>query len=151
MNRDETFQTLKSDLESNSTYEKALRHLKEGVEIEIIIGGDTQASLFRREGRTLVENREASNPDVIFHIKPETVFVLKNAETKEVSDLGVAILKEILAGNITMKVPGSLWNLTNNGYLLMIKEGGSKFLEQLTFYGVTSMSKLTQLVEKMKK
>src|SRR5262245_12929604 len=119
-----TFDKLKEFLESKPASQKAIRHLKKDVEISIVIGHQIECAYFQKKGQPILEKRAAQSPDVIFSIKPESVDILCNHPAEDVGEFGIAVLKEYLSGGLRIQAPGSMWNLTMNGYLGIIKEGG---------------------------
>ena len=129
---------------------QALRHLKEGVEVAVVIGERVEAAVGWRDAKVYVERRAAHKPDVLFHVVPETVYVLKNTRVHDVGDFGVAVFKEILAGNIRVKFPGSLLSFSRNGYLNILKEGGQKVMDFLAEKGLTGLLKIQKVIAKIK-
>ena len=108
---DDAFGALKAYFETRDAAKKALSALREGVEVAVSIGGAVEAALFQRGGQPMVEQRAAKNPDFSFTIRPETIYVLSKQHSDDVGDVGVAILKEILAGNISVRVTGGLMSI----------------------------------------
>ncbi len=151
MSLDKAFLTLKEYLEQRPAAHQALRYLKPGVEIGIVVGRQLHCAVFYADGQPQVEQRAAQSPDVIFHIKPETVYVISNNAGTDVGDLGLAIFKEILAGHIGVQVPGSFMNILKNGYLDILKEGGAKVMAFLAQHGLTSITKITGFVRSLMK
>ncbi|MCM2281026.1 MAG: hypothetical protein NDI61_04185 [Bdellovibrionaceae bacterium] len=126
MSANEAFQTLKNYFETRPPARSALRFLREGVEIGISIGGIMDCALFQHAGLPVVEQRAARNPDIVFTIRPESIYILNSQPTETVGDMGVAILKEMLAGNINARITGNVLDVLRNGYLEILKEGGSQ-------------------------
>lgn len=150
MTSDQSFQTLKDFFETRRAARQALLAIKEGVEIGIVIGDVVECALFRRGDSPVVEQRPAVSPDVIFHILPESVILLNERTKDEVADIGINILKEVLAGHIRIKVPGRLFNLINRGYLNMITQGGTPVATFLAQHGLAGVAKITSAIRKMK-
>lgn len=150
MSEDETFDALKSYLENEDVARRALRHLKEGVELAVVIGERVEAAVGFRDSGVYVERRPANSPDVVFHIVPESVYVLKNTRVHDVGDFGIAVFKEILAGNVRVKFPGSMINFTRHGYLNILKEGGQKVWDFLAEKGFTGLMKIQKLLKKLR-
>ncbi len=150
MTAQDSFQTLKTFFESRSASRQALKALKEGIEIGVVIGGSVECALFRQGEQPVVEARPAKDPDVIFHIQPESVEILSTQTKDEIADIGINIMREVLAGNITIKVPGRFLNLLSNGYLDMIKQGGAPVMSFLAHHGLASIAKITAAIRKMK-
>ena len=150
MTAKDSFEALKSFFETRQAAKQALSSIREGVEIGIVIGGTVDCALFRQGDHPVVEQRTALNPDVIFNIRPESVEVLSSKTKDEIGDIGVNVLKEILAGNIQIKVPGRFLNLLSRGYLDMLKEGGAPVMGFLARHGLASISKITSAIKRMK-
>lgn len=150
MTAQDSFQTLKSFFESREAARQAMAAIKENVEIGIVIGGSVDCALFRRGDQPVVEQRPARNPDVIFHIIPESVEILSSKTKDQIGDIGVGVLKEILSGNIRVEVPGRLWNLMSNGYLDMIKKGGAPVTAFLARHGFSNVSKIFSTIKKLR-
>jgi hypothetical protein len=141
---------LKTFFETRQAAKQAMSAIQEGVEIGVIIGGSVECSLFRQGAQPTIVDRPAKNPDVVFHIKPESIYVL-NCQTKdEIGDIGVNVLKEILAGNIQIKVPGRFLNIISRGYLDMIRQGGAPVMSFLAQHGLSSVSKIVGTIKKMR-
>lgn len=150
MSSQDAFDTLKNFFETKRAAKQAMDAIKEGVEIGIVIGETVDCALSRKGDQPIVERRPAVNPDVVFHIKPESVYVLSGQTKDEIGDVGVNVLKEVLAGNITVQVPGKLINLVNRGYLDMLREGGAPVMGYLSKSGLSSLGKITSVIKKMK-
>lgn len=150
MSAEEAFQTLKSFFETRQSARQAMGAIKEGIEISVVIGGTVDCALFRQGHQPVVEARAARNPDVVFQIRPESVYVL-NQTKDEIGDVGVNILKEVLAGNISVKVPGKFLNIISRGYLDMIRQGGAPVAGYLARHGFGSVPKIISTIKQMKK
>ena len=98
----------------------------------------------------MVEERPATNPDVVFHIRPEALEVIATKTKDEIGDVGVNVLKEILAGSIQVKVPGKILNLMSRGYLDMLRSGGAPVMTLLARNGLASVTKIMSSIRKMK-
>lgn len=150
MTSQDSFQTLKTFFETRRAAKQAMSAIKEGVEIGVIIGGSIDCALYRQGDQPIIEARPAHNPDVVFYIQPESVEVLSNKTKDEIGDIGVNVLKEVLAGNIQIKVPGRILNLLTRGYLDMLKQGGAPVMAFLAKHGFSSVSKITSAIKAMK-
>lgn len=148
---DDVFQTLKNFFETRQAAKTAMMAVEPGIEISIVIGDTLECALFRQNNQPIVEQRPAQNPDVIFHIKPEAVYVLANSTKDEIADIGVNILKEVLAGSINIKVPGRLMNIVSRGYLDMVKQGGMPVMNYLAQQGLGSIPKILNTIKNMKR
>lgn len=150
MTAQDSFQTLKSFFESREVARQAMSVIKENIEIGILIGGSVDCALFRRGDLPVVEQRPAKEPDVIFHIQPESVEILSTKTKDQIGDIGVGVLKEVLAGHIRVEVPGRLWNLMSHGYLNMLKEGGAPVSALLARHGLANVSKIFTTIKNLR-
>lgn len=150
MSAEESFLTLKTFFESRSAAKQAMATISEGVEIGVVIGGSVECAIFRKGEEPVVEARPAATPDVVFYIRPESIDILATQTQDDISDIGIGIFKEILAGNIQIKVPGKIWNLLSRGYLEMLKRGGAPVLSFLTERGLTSFAKIVDTIKSFK-
>ncbi|MEK7358729.1 MAG: hypothetical protein AAB250_19950 [Bdellovibrionota bacterium] len=150
MSAEESFLTLKNFFETRAAAKQALSVIDESAEIGIVIGDTVECALIQREGHPIVERRAAAKPDIIFKIKPESVVVLNDRTKDEIGDIGVNIMKEILAGNISVRIPGNLFNLLRRGYVEMIKEGGAPVAAFLARHGMGQVAKIVSTIKQMK-
>jgi hypothetical protein len=147
---EDAFQALKAYFETRQASKKAIGTLRAGVEIGISIGGAVDCALFQSGGMPKVEKRKAAKPDFSFVIRPETVYVLSKQPSEEVGDVGIAVLKEIIAGNVSVRMTGSLMSALSGGYLDMLKEGGAKFASTLAANGLSGAGKIMAAIKKMR-
>ncbi|HEX4923345.1 MAG TPA: hypothetical protein VFV50_04635 [Bdellovibrionales bacterium] len=146
-----TFEKLKQYLESRPAAQRALVHLRRGVEISIVIGHQIECTLYNDNGKPTLEKRPAKNHDVVFYIKPESIEVLAQNPGEDVGELGILVLKEYLAGGVRIAVVGSVFNIMKNGYLNIVKEGGATFAKFLANYGLTNATKIISVIKSLRK
>ena len=148
---DLSFEKLKYFLEHKPASQKAVRHLREGVEIGIVIGNQIDCALFSKDSAPILERRAANDPDVIFHISPESVDILSENPGNDVGDFGIALVKEALSGGVQIRIPGNMFSIARNGYISIIKEGGRKFASHLSIHGITGITKIMSVIKSLKK
>lgn len=151
MSAEHAFETLKAFFTTRQAARQALAAIDDGVEISVVIDHSVECAVFREGDQPMVERRAARLPDVVFHIRPETVYVLADRTKDEISDIGVNIFKEILAGNIQVKVPGRLFNIVRHGYLDMLKQGGAPLTAMLSRYGMATVPKIVNVISRLKR
>lgn len=151
MSADDAFQTLKTFFETRQAARAAMSSIQEGREIGIVIADSIDCALYREQDQPVVERRPAKNPDVVFHIRPESVYVLAHQTKDEIGDIGVAILKEILAGSIMVRVPGGVMNVVRSGYLDMVRKGGAPVASFLGRHGFGSVPKIINSIKAMRR
>jgi hypothetical protein len=87
----------------------------------------------------------------VFHVSPDAVQTLINSETDDIGELGIAVAKMYLAGEIKIKVHGSMISLLTNGYLGVIKSGGLSFARFLGSHGISGLGKIKDVIQKFRK
>lgn len=160
MSTEITYQALEEFFTQRKAPQLALRALKENAEIEIRIGGSLICAVFRKDGQLQVARREAQRPDFVFHIQPETVEILaqkakdneaNDKPTKDnIADIGINLIKEMLAGAVRVERKTSLGVLLTRGYLEVIASGGPAIARYLGSIGFTSPTKIIALFKKLK-
>ncbi len=151
MSEQESFQALKDFLETKPASLQALKYLKEKKEISIIIGDQLHCAVYQVGKKPVVEQRVAKDPDVEFKMNPSSVETLMKHPGQDVGELGIAVLKEVLAGNIGIRVVGSFFAILRNGYIDIIRQGGAGFLSFLGKHGLSSIPKITAKIKTLKR
>lgn len=108
---EKSFLTLKSFFETRAAVAQALKRLENGVEIGVVIGDSVECALTIQDGKPRLERRPAHAPDVTFSILPETVELLSERTNDDLGDIGMNILKEMLAGHASMRVEANVLDL----------------------------------------
>ena len=147
---EKSFQTLKNFLETRSSVEKALRLLDSTVEIGIVIGDSIDCALTLTDGKPQLERRAARSPDLIFSIRPETVDILSDKTKDDIGDIGVNILKEMVAGNLSVRVEANVLDLLRRGYLRLVSVAGPAVTEFTSRHGISSVSDIVNTIKKMR-
>ncbi len=145
-----SFLTLKNFFETRASVEKALRLLEADVEIGIVIGESIECALTVREGKPHLERRAARSPDVVFSLRPETVELLNERTKDDIGDIGVNILKEMVAGNLSVRVEANVLDLLRRGYLRVVNSGGPVVTGFLARHGLNNVSNIMSTIKKMR-
>lgn len=145
------FEPIRSFLESKPACQKAMQHLKPGVEIRILIDGQQECALFYDGSSPRLERRPAVHPDVEFNLSTAGIRQLMNHPGDNMAQLGIAVLKEICAGHIKVRVVSSIFNVLRNGYVGIIKEAGPEFIGYLAQHGFENIPKIISLMKSLKK
>lgn len=147
----EVVSKLKTFLTEEASCVQAAQCLGNSVEIGIVVGETIDGAFFKKAPGAEFEIRPAKNPDVIFMMSASAIDVLTGQKGLSLGQLGVEVLKQVVAGEIRIKVKGSLFSILKNGYLTIIKEAGAPFAQFLAEKGVSSLSKIPDLIAKMRK
>jgi len=145
-----SFLTLKNFFETRTAVAGALKFLDPGVEIAVVIGDSVDCALMIRDGKPLLERRAAVNPDVVFSVRPETVELLNEKTKDDIGDIGVNILKEMVAGHISVRLEANVLDLLRRGYLRVVQAGGPAMSEFLSQHGVGGVSSIVNTFKKMR-
>lgn len=155
MTPDSAFDLLKKFFTESRAARKALGKLRENVEIGIAIGDVVPCAVFRQGGEIRVEKRDAVKPDFVFSIQPATVVILAHYlddPTKdEIGEIGLGIIKEMLGGNIHVRMPGSLISVLRSGYIDVISSGGAPVAKILGQIGFNSPAKILSLFKNLRR
>ncbi len=147
----QAFEQLKSFFETNPVSREAAAPLSSKVEIGVTINEHTQCVFFKdASGAPKFEKRAPVDPDVIFFLTPEAVESLINGPHHSIGELGISITKNYLAGSVKIKVVGSILNLLTRGYLGILKAGGMEYTKFLATHGITNLSKIKSLIQKLR-
>ncbi len=143
-------QKLGSFMTTNNACAQAAKSLGRGVEIGITVEG-IDCTFFRNAEGPGFEVRKAKNPDVTFKMSPLATDTLCDVHDRTLGELGVEVLKQYLAGEVQVRVNGSLFGIMKNGYLGIIKDAGLPFAKFLAEHGVANISKIPEIIKKLKK
>ena len=136
--------------EDPSCKQAALR-LGNGVEIGLRVADSVECAFFKNATGAAFEVRAAKSPDVIFLLSVTAVEILASQTNRTLGELGVEVLKQYLGGEVHMKVPGNIFSIMKNGYLGIIKDAGIPFAKFLAENGVSSLTKIPDIIKKLKK
>lgn len=148
---EESFHILKQFLETRPASKQAAKSLKKGVEIGLVINNSFQMAFYQEGGAPVLSDREAINPDVIFYLTPEAIRNLTANNGDDMAELGIEVLREYLAENLSIHYQGSLLGFMRHGYLGIIKDAGLPFAKFLAAHGVENITKIPELINKLRK
>lgn len=138
-------------VQNHAAFSQALVHLKKGREIRILLEGQHEVALLYRDGHAVVENRAAVQPDIEFHVFPEALRQLSQAQSSTMAEFGIAVVKQILAGTIKVFVVSGLVSILRGGYLQIMTAAGPEFMGFLAQHGLKSLSKIHDVIQRLKK
>jgi hypothetical protein len=124
--------------------------LESGVEIGVVIGDSIDCALTIRDGKPQLERRPARSPDLTFSVRPETVELLNDKTKDDLGDIAVNIMKEMLAGNVSMRVEANVLDLLRRGYLRVATSGGPAVQAFIARHGLASVSDIMSAIKKMR-
>ena len=155
MSIEQTFTSLKTFVEGSSAIKSTLGALKEGTEFGITIGHVLQCALSSKNGEVSLEKRAATQPDLIFYVKPESVGVIVGQNGDQMATLGAAVMKEILAGNIHVELTSNFRAIIDHGYIEILRKTGgawsNQLIELITAQAFTHAMKASAAFENFKK
>jgi hypothetical protein len=130
-------------------FSTALPLLQPGTELALRLDERVEFALFWRDGEAQVEERTAQ-ADVEFAFSGEALRRLETNPAEQLAAFGIAIIEQIIAGEMRLKVRGSLWRLATAGYLQIILAAGPELLTYLAQHGLTSSKKILDLMRSLK-
>ncbi|MCB0340883.1 MAG: hypothetical protein H6626_10660 [Pseudobdellovibrionaceae bacterium] len=150
MNYDEVFTQLKKFLESKPASTHAISKLSAGEEIQLIVDDHLNLALFNKAGQPLLEQRLANKPNVEFKLSTEAVRTLLAQPGDNMADFGIAVVKQIVEGEVKIRICGSVLAVLRKGYLKIILEAGPDFTKYLASRGLKGAGKITSLIKGLK-
>lgn len=145
-----SFEKLKNYIESSSAFTEVTQCLKKGVQIGFVLESGEECSLNRIDDKPVLTKEKAKKADFIFSIKDQGLETLLQTPD-DISQIGVALLKQMNQENVSFRVPGSLFSILRNGYLEIIRLGGKGFWSYLSERGITSPTKIIGVLKGLKK
>lgn len=137
-------------LTQEAACKQAAKSLSSGTEIGIVISEYADCAFFNGPAGAALEARQARNPDVSFHLSPTAIDILCTKKGINLGELGVEVLRQYLAGEVKIKVHGSLFSIMKNGYIKIIMDAGVPFAKFLAEHGVGSLSKIPDIIKKLR-
>ena len=129
----------------------ALRKLKTGTEIRILVDRQNEFALFHDGTSARIEERAARAPDVEYAISLEALRVLELHPGDNMAQFGIAVLEQVLAGGVQIRVCGSVMAVISGGYLNIIIAAGPDFYAYLSQHGVQNIGKITALFTSLRR
>lgn len=130
-------------------FSTALALLKQGTELALKLDDRVEFALFWRDGEVHVEERSAQ-ADVEFSFTGEALRQLEANPGEQLAAFGIAVLEQIIAGQMKIRVRGSVWRLATGGYLQIILAAGPELLTFLAGHGLSSTKKILDLMRSLK-
>lgn len=134
----------------NAACIQAAKHLGHGVEISVLVDDQIPAAFFRSSTGAGFELRQANKPDVEFVLTSSAVESLTSNHEINMGELGVEVLKLYISKQVKIRVKGNIFGILKNGYLGIVKDAGLPFAKFLAENGVSNISKIPDLIKKMK-
>lgn len=151
MSYEATYNAFKELIKNQTCFNEALSLLKKGREIRILLDGEHECALFYSQSSAQLEYRPAKNPDIEFHVYTEAIRALGSAEPLNMAQFGIAVVKQILAGQVKIVVVNGVFSVLSGGYLKIVKSAGPEFMGYLAQHGIKNLSKLQSLISSLKK
>lgn len=104
-----------------------------------------------KDGQVLTEQAKATAPDFIFKATPRAIEILIAKKGLSVAQLGTLLAKQVVGGDISVSMPANLLQVTQKGYLKIVKLGGMDLMNELRSHNLTSLPKIISALKKLKK
>ena len=130
-------------------FAKALAHLKAPGELALCLEDRLEFALFLRDGQAVIEERKA-RADVEFSFDAEALRQLQTQPGDHLATFGIAVMEQIIAGQMRIRVRGGLWKLATGGYIQIVLAAGPDLLKYLAHHGINNTSKIIGLMRSFK-
>lgn len=137
------------ELVTKPVFKSALGHIA-GRELALSYEGRAEFALFLKDGVARVEERAAKNCDVEFVFKAEALRQLGRAEGQHLASFGIAVMEQVLAGQLKLRVRSGIWQLATGGYVQLILAAGPELMTFLAQHGITNSKKIIDLMRSLK-
>lgn len=148
MSHSEALDVLKK-MTRKPVFSTALPLLKTGTELALRLEDRVEFALFWGDGEVRIEERSAQ-ADVEFSFTGEALRQLESHPGQQLAAFGIAVFEQIIAGQMKIRVRGSLWRLATGGYLQIILAAGPELLAFLASHGLSSTKKILDLMRSLK-
>ena len=151
MSENEFYLYTKRFIEDKPASRIALKELSKGTEIGIVLDERVECACFFENDKAHCELRAAKNPDVEFRTNNEAVRRLAEIPGDNLADMGIEILREILGGNVSLKLLASPTRILSGGYLGIIRKAGPDFISFLAQHGLSNIWKVIGYIKAMRR
>ena len=150
MTESQIFLMTQNFIETKPAVTLALKELKNGTSLTLSLEEREDCHCFFDQKSARLIPGKGENSDVLFKINPEAVRRLSALPCETLSETGIEIVREVLAGNIQIQLLGSPKNILTNGYLKIISAAGPDFLNFLAQHGLKNIFKIISFIKSMK-
>lgn len=151
MSYETTYNAFRVLIQEQPCFSEALALLKKGREIRILLDGQHECALFYSQSAAQLEYRKAHSPDIEFHVHTEAVRSLSGHEPFNMAQFGIAVVKQILAGNAKVHVVSGIMSVLSGGYFKIVQSAGPEFMGYLAQHGFKNIAKLQGLISSLRK
>ncbi len=151
MSYEVTYNAFRELIREQPCFNEALALLKKGREIRILLDGQHECALFYSQSAAQLEYRKAQDPDIEFHVSTEAIRSMQGLKALNMAQLGIIVVKQILAGNAKVHVVSGVLSVMRGGYFKIIQSAGPEFMGHLAQYGFKNIAKLQSLISSLKK
>ncbi|MCJ8278007.1 MAG: hypothetical protein HRT44_04960 [Bdellovibrionales bacterium] len=151
MDQTELLQQLKDFLQNEPACVETLACLKPGAEVQISVAETLHIAVSYGNNEVQILEEESSKADFIFHSSPSAIETLINQKGLTPAQLGIQFLKQIVAQEIKVSMPVSVFHISRKGYLDILKVGGMEFLNELKKMGLTNIPKILTALKKLRR
>jgi len=121
-----------------------------GRDLALNFDGRVEFALYLQNGTARVEEREAKNCDVEFVFQAEALRQLGQSEGTHLASFGIAVMEQILARQLKIRVRSSAWRLATGGYVPLILAAGPELMAYLAQHGISNSKKIIDLMRSLK-
>ena len=151
MEKDSLVMQLTEFLTSDSACTQTIGCLTDKAEIGISIADSVHLCVQHKNDAITVEERKPHTADFIFSATPSAIEVLISEKDLSPAQLGMKLMKQMMNQDISLAMPGNIFQISQKGYLKILKVGGAEFLGELKKHNLASVPKIMSALRKLKK
>ncbi len=151
MDKQELTDRLIHFLKTETACQQTIACLTDRAEFSIVIAGEIELTIQNKQSQMIIEQKAALAPDFIFFAQPAAVDVLINETGLSPAKLGIKLLKQIISREIKVSMPVNVFQITQHGYLNILKVGGLEFLNELKTHGLSNVPKILSALRNLRK
>ena len=144
---EEKFETL---VQTQPAFNDALKLLKNGREIQILLEGGLPQALFYNGSHVVLEARAAQKPDIEFQISEAAIDEILSQEAPTMAAFGIIVVRQVATQKAQLRLLSSVFPVLTGGYLKIIQKAGPEFVGYLGQFGLKGVSGIRKFIQSMK-
>ncbi len=151
MDKEQLIDQLIHFLKTDPSCQQTIACLTDRAELSLVIAHEIELTVQHRLGKIEVLRKKAIAPDFIFYAQPSAVETLIAEAELSPAKLGIKLLKQIISREIKVSMPVNVFQITQHGYLNILKVGGIEFLNELKNHGLSNVPKILSALRNLRK
>jgi hypothetical protein len=147
------YDKLRDFFENNPLSQRAAESLKNGVEIELIVDGQSYTFTKDKKSNRFLPHGP-SKPDMTFRMPLATAENMVNRSFESIAQVGLFLFQEIASNDesrkVHVKIHSGFLGLMTSGYLGVLASGGADIAKYLATKGLGSPAKIKEAIGKLR-